>query len=430
MQSYDTLSIKELSAVKNDLQMQYNAYKSMGLNLNMSRGKPDASQLDITTDMLKTVTSAEDCFTQDGTDCRNYGLLDGIPEAKQLLASILDVSADEILVGGNSSLNLIYDIVARAMTHGVLGSSKPWGRYDKIKFLCPVPGYDRHFTICEHFGIEMINIEMKDDGPDMDKVESLVSSDETIKGIWCIPLYSNPQGISYSDEVVRRFARLKPKAKDFRIMWDNAYAVHHLTDTPNIILNILEECKKAGNADMVFEFTSTSKISFPGGGISALAASKENLEQIKKQIFVQTIGPDKLNQLRHVKFFKNLDGIKEHMKRHADILKPKFDTVLNILDNELGSLGVAQWSRPKGGYFISLNTLKGCAKRVVELACEAGVTMTPAGATYPYRNDPSDSNIRIAPTYPPVSELSTAMELFCICIKLASIEKIMESKQI
>lgn len=418
---------EQLYSIESELKKEYENYKAKGLKLDMSRGKPGAAQLDITSGILTAISSSEDCFTKDGSDCRNYGLVDGIPEAKELLAQILGVEKDEILVGGNSSLNLMYDTIARAMTHGVLGSKKPWCKYDKIKFLCPVPGYDRHFAICEHFGIEMINIEMKKDGPDMDEVERLVSSDETVKGIWCVPLYSNPEGISYSDEVVRRFAALKPAASDFRIMWDNAYAVHHLNDTPDRILNISEECKKAGNPDMVFQFTSTSKISFPGGGISAIAASVDNLKQIKKLMSIQTIGPDKLNQLRHVRFFKDINGINEQMKKHAAIIGPKFDAVLNKLEKEFGGLEIAEWNKPNGGYFISFNTMDGCAKRTLELAKDAGVTMTPAGATFPYGIDPRDRNIRIAPTFPPVNELETAMDLFCICVKLATVEKLIES---
>lgn len=421
------LNKTELSDLLNSELKKYDEYKTKNLKLDMSRGKPGADQLDITAAMLSVITSNEDCFDTDGTDCRNYGVLDGIPSAKKMFAELLEVGINEILVGGNSSLNMMYDTIARAMSFGVLGSEKPWGKYEKIKFLCPVPGYDRHFSICQLFGIEMINITMNSDGPDMDEIEALVSSDDTIKGIWCVPMYSNPDGITYSDEVVKRFANLKPKAKDFRILWDNAYAVHHLPDTKDNLLNILDECKKVGNADIVFEFTSTSKVSYPGAGVAAMAASEANLTFIKKQLFVQTIGPDKLNQLRHSKYFKNYDGILAQMEKHKQILAPKFEAVLEKLDKEFSGLGIAEWNKPNGGYFVSLNTIDGCAKRALALAKEAGVTMTPAGATFPYGKDPKDRNIRIAPTFPPVSELNVAMELFCICVKIACIEKLLEN---
>ncbi len=341
---------------------------------------------------------------------------------------MLEVSSEQIIIGGNSSLQLMYDFVIRALQLGVLGSEKPWCKYDKVKFLCPVPGYDRHFAICESLGIEMINIDYKSDGPDMDEVERLVSSDESIKGIWCVPMYSNPTGISYSDEVVRRFAMLKPAAKDFRILWDNAYCVHHLSDEHDKIINIIEECEKAGNPDMVVEFASTSKISFPGSGVAVIAASRANIDFIKSQLTFQTIGYDKLNQLHHVQYFRDINGIMEHMKRHAAIVKPKFDAVLSALDREIAPLGIGEWNSPRGGYFISFDSLDGCAKRIVGLAKDAGVVMTGAGATYPYCRDPRDSNIRIAPTYPTVDELNLAMEIFCICVKLASVEKLLGEK--
>ena len=420
---YTEMNKEQLAAEKAKLEKEYAEYKAQGLKLDMSRGKPAPAQLDLSMEMMNL--PGADFKASNGFDCRNYGVLDGIPEAKQLFADMLGVTPDEVIVGGNSSLQLMYDTIIRALQLGVLGSDKPWSKNEKVKFLCPAPGYDRHFAICQSLGIEMITVAYKADGPDMDEVERLVSSDEQIKGIWCVPMYSNPMGISYSDEVVKRFAALKPAAKDFRIFWDNAYCVHHLSDEGDKILNIIEECKKAGNPNMVFEFTSTSKISFPGSGIAVMAASKENIDFVKSQMTFQTIGFDKLNQLRHVKFFKNLDGIKAQMKRHAAIIKPKFDVVLELLGKEIAPLGIGEWANPKGGYFVSFNSLDGCAKRIVGLAKEAGVVMTGAGATYPYGNDPHDSNIRIAPTYPSVEELRKAMEIFCVCVKLASVEKLL-----
>jgi aspartate/methionine/tyrosine aminotransferase len=419
------MSKKELTEFKAACEKEYADFKAKGLKLDMSRGKPGADQLDIAMPMFDIFTNAESMISEDGTDCRNYGMLTGIKEAKVLFGNLLGVNVDEIIIGGNSSLALMYDAVSRAITHGVYGSEKPWGKYDKIKFLCPAPGYDRHFAICEHFGIEMITVPMNSDGPDVDMIEKLVSEDETIKGIWCVPLYSNPDGIAYSDEVVKRFANLSPKAKDFRIFWDNAYCVHHLTDTPDKILNILEEAKKNGKEDMVFIFASTSKISFPGAGVAIMAASVNNIKQITKLLGIQCISYDKLNQLRHVRFFKDVDGINAHMEKHKQILAPKFNLVIDMLEKELGSLGILEWNKPNGGYFISVNTLNGCAKRVVSLCKEAGVVLTGAGATFPYGKDPEDRNIRLAPTYPPLSELDVAMQLFCICVKLASAEKLL-----
>jgi DNA-binding transcriptional MocR family regulator len=391
----------------------------------MARGKPCVEQLNISMGMMDVLSSDDDLTCDDGTDCRNYGVLDGVHEAKVLLADMMEVGIDNVIVYGNSSLNVMYDTIARSMTHGVMGST-PWCKLDKVKFLCPVPGYDRHFKITEYFGIEMINVPMTKDGPDMDMVEKLVSEDESIKGIWCVPKYSNPQGYSYSDEVVRRMARLEPKANDFRIYWDNAYTVHHLyDDDQDELIEILDECKKAGNPDMVYKFASTSKISFPGSGVSVLASSLNNLQDIKKQLTVQTIGHDKVNQLRHVRYFKNIDGIKAHMKLHADILRPKFEAVLEILERELGGLGIGTWTKPKGGYFISFDSLDGCAKDIVARCKKAGVEMTGAGATYPYGKDPHDSNIRIAPSYPPKDDLIVAAELFALCVKLSSIDKLL-----
>ena len=423
---YTEMNKEQLAAEKERLEQQFNEYKAKGLKLDMSRGKPSPDQLDLSMEIMDHY--GNEYVSENGIDCRNYGLLDGIPEAKAIFSEMLEVSSEQIIIGGNSSLQLMYDFVIRALQLGVLGSEKPWCKYDKVKFLCPVPGYDRHFAICESLGIEMINIDYKSDGPDMDEVERLVSSDESIKGIWCVPMYSNPTGISYSDEVVRRFAMLKPAAKDFRILWDNAYCVHHLSDEHDKIINIIEECEKAGNPDMVVEFASTSKISFPGSGVAVIAASRANIDFIKSQLTFQTIGYDKLNQLHHVQYFRDINGIVEHMKRHAAIVKPKFDAVLSALDREIAPLGIGEWNSPRGGYFISFDSLDGCAKRIVGLAKDAGVVMTGAGATYPYCRDPRDSNIRIAPTYPTVDELNLAMEIFCICVKLASVEKLLGEK--
>ena len=421
MANYNNLTLASLNSLKESLQAEYDSFKSKGLKLDMARGKPSADQLAISMDILHAMNGFK---AKDGTDCRNYGGLEGIVEARELFAQMLDVTPDEIIIGGNSSLNMMYDAVVRAMLLGVLGSEKPWCRYEKIKFLCPVPGYDRHFAICEQLGIEMININMNSDGPDMDEVERLVSSDESIKGIWCVPKYSNPDGITYSDKVVERFAKLKTAAKDFRIFWDNAYCVHHLSEKQDTLKNILTECRKYGNENIVYIFSSTSKISFPGAGLAMMAASCENIALIKKQLSIQTIGPDKINQLQHANYFQNLDGIMEHMKKHQLILKPKFDAVLNKLDEQFKDLDIANWVKPNGGYFVSFYSLDGCAKRIIELLKGAGVTMTPAGATFPYGMDPKDNNIRIAPTFPPVSELVAAMEIFCVCVKLASVEKL------
>lgn len=427
MPDYLSLSKEQLKIKKSELQKQYETFKAKNLKLDMSRGKPGADQLDLSLEVLDCINSSESCKSEGGADCRNYGLLDGIPEAKKLFADILEVKPSEIIIDGNSSLNMMYDTVARAFTHGILGET-PWCKLDNVKFLCPSPGYDRHFKVTEFFGVEMISIEMKSDGPSMDEVERLVSSDPAIKGIWCVPKYSNPQGITYSDEVVRRFAKLKPAAPDFRIFWDNAYCVHDLNDTPDKLLNILDACRENGNENMVYIFGSTSKISFPGSGVAMMAGSEQNIEDIKSKLAFQTIGPDKLNQLRHVRFFKNTDGILAHMKKHAAIIKPKFDTVFESLERELNGSGLLSWTNPNGGYFISVDTLDCCAKRIVQLCGEAGVIMTPAGATYPYGIDPHDCNIRISPTFPPIHELEMAMELFCLCVKLASVEKLLEKE--
>ena len=422
------MSAEELASFKAEVQKKYDDFKAQGLSLNMARGKPSAEQLDLTEGLLTAVKSNEDCFAEDGTDCRNYGGLDGLPEAKALFAPMLGVTPDELIICGNSSLNIMYDTIAKFMLFGTGDGEKPW-KDTKVKWLCPVPGYDRHFAITEHFGIEMINVPMTSTGPDMDMVEKLVSSDPAIKGIWCVPKYSNPQGITYSDETVFRFANLKPAAEDFRIFWDNAYCVHHLyEDKQDYLIEILMECKKAGNPDMVYKFSSTSKISFPGSGIAAMAASDANLEDIRSTMRVQTIGHDKVNQLRHVRFFGDIHGIVEHMKKHADILRPKFETVLEVLERELGGLEIGSWIAPRGGYFISFDALDGCAKAIVAKAKEAGVVMTGAGATFPYGKDPHDSNIRIAPSYPTPEELAVAAEVFVLSVKLASVDKILETK--
>jgi len=425
MKKYKELTREELLTLKNELSAEYLEYKAKGLSLNMARGKPCNEQLDLAMPMMDVLNSSSVLYAEGRLDCRNYGGLDGIPEAKSLMADMLGVASDNVIVCGNASLNIMHDMIARSMTHGVMGST-PWARLDKVKFLCPTPGYDRHFKITEHFGIEMINIGMTKDGPDMDEVERLVALDPSVKGIWCVPMYSNPQGYTYSDETVRRFAALKPAAPDFRIYWDNAYAIHHLyEDEQDALLEILSECEKNGNADMVYEFASTSKVSFAGAGISVIAASKANIEEIKKHMTVQTIGHDKINQLRHVKFYKDMDGVMAHMMKHAEIMRPKFETVLEILERELDGLDIGAWTKPKGGYFISFDAMDGCAKRIVALCKDAGVVMTGAGATYPYGKDPADSNIRIAPSFPSLPELVTATKLFTLCVKLASAEKLL-----
>ena len=426
MKPYEEMTREELLALRKELKAKYHDFQGRDLRLDMSRGKPSVDQLDLSMGMMDVLSSNDDLTCEDGTDCRNYGGLTGIDEAKELLGDMMEVNPSTIIIYGNSSLNVMYDTISRAMTHGIMGNT-PWCKLDKVKFLCPVPGYDRHFAITEYFGIEMINVPMTPEGPDMDMVEELVSSDEAIKGIWCVPKYSNPQGYSYSDETVRRFARLSPAAPDFRIYWDNAYGVHHLYDhDQDHLIEILAECKRAGNMDLVYKFASTSKISFPGSGIACIAASQNNLEDIKAQLKNQTIGHDKVNQLR---LFKDMDGVREHMRKHADIIRPKFEAVEQILERELGGLGIGSWTNPKGGYFISFDSLDGCAKDIVARCKKAGVVMTPAGATYPYGKDPHDSNIRIAPTYPPLSDLITATELFALCVKLVSVEKLLKAME-
>lgn len=422
MQAFEGFTNAELVSRKQELVNRYEEYKKRNLKLDMSRGKPCTEQLELTNDMYDNVSPF---LSEDGTDCRNYGILDGLKETKVLFSELFGANTDEIFIGGNSSLNLMYDLIAKAYNHGLNGFEKPWSKVEGIKFLCPCPGYDRHFSITELFGISMIIVPMNNDGPDMEMIEELVKNDETIKGMWAIPMYSNPTGISFSDDVVRRLARMETKAKDFTIIWDNAYALHHLYDEHDSILSIIDECKKAGNPDRVYMFGSTSKVTFPGSGIAFMASSKNNIDYMKKLISIQTIGFDKINMLIHTRFLKNADNVKEHMKKHAAIIRPKFEAVNDILEKNLSGKGIASWNKPKGGYFISLDVLDGCAKRTVELSKEAGVTLTSAGATFPKGIDPNDRNIRIAPTYPPLSELKTAIEILSICVELAALEKIL-----
>ena len=427
---YTDMDIEDLRTLQASLEKEYLAFKARGLSLNMARGKPAASQLDLSMPMLDLVSSHGPTKDEAGNDVRNYGIVDGIPEARALMASILDDKAENTIVFGNSSLNIMYDTVARCWMFGTLGST-PWCQLDEVKFLCPVPGYDRHFGVTEAFGIAMLPVPMTEEGPDMDVVEQLVAADATIKGIWCVPKYSNPGGVTYSDEVVDRLASMKCAAEDFRIFWDNAYAVHHLYDDPANqakLRDIAEACQAAGNPNRCFKFASTSKITFPGAGISGFAASAENVAEVKKRMGVQTIGHDKINELRHCLFLKDADGVAAHMAKHAAIIRPKFELVEKMLEQSLAPVGCGSWSNPKGGYFISFDAPEGTAKRIVSLAKEAGVTMTGAGATYPYKNDPRDSNIRIAPTLPPLEELQEAMEVFVCCVRLAAVEKLLAEK--
>ena len=425
---YSEMSKEELLTLQAELNQQYAEAKAKGLNLDMSRGKPSATQLNVSLGLLDAINASSDLKAENGTDCRNYGVLDGIPEAKRLMADMMGTTPEHIIVYGNASLNIMYDQIARAEIFGICGNT-PWCKLDKVKFLCPVPGYDRHFAITEEFGIEMINIPMTEDGPDMDMVEQYVNNDVAVKGIWCVPKYSNPQGVVYSDETVRRFANLKPAAADFRIFWDNAYVVHHLyEDNQAQILNILDECEKAGNPDIVFQFCSTSKVSFPGAGIAAISASAANIADIKKRLTIQTIGHDKINQLRHVKFFKDQKGVQEHMMKQAAIIRPKFEMVEEMFTEEIASRGIGTWMHPLGGYFISFEALEGCAKKIVEKCKEAGVVLTGAGSPYPYKKDPKDSVIRIAPTYPSMDELKEAVKVFTVVVRLVSVDKLLETK--
>lgn len=425
---YLSLNKDELQKEKNILLKEYNRYKNQGLKLDMSRGKPSSEQLDISVKMLDIINSGSNCKTKNGIDCRNYGLLDGIPEIKELFAKIMQVPSKWVIAGGNSSLNMMFDTFTCFMTHGV-SNCKPWIKQDKIKFLCPCPGYDRHFSILDYYNVEPIVIDMNSDGPDMNMIENLIENDESIKGIWCVPKYSNPTGITYSDEVVKRFAKLKPKAKDFRIFWDDAYAIHDINDNHDNLLSVMNESIKNGTEDNVIVFCSTSKITFPGSGVAAMAASENNLKVIKKRYSVQTIGYDKINQLRHMHFFKDFDGVLKHMQKHKKILKPKFDVVINKLKENFSENKLVRWSEPNGGYFVSVDVFNGCASRVVELCKNAGLILTPAGSTYPKDKDFKDSNIRIAPTYPQIEELEKAMDLFCVSIKIASVEKIENNKK-
>ena len=428
MKKYSDMSREELLALKAQLDKEYADIKAKGLALDMSRGKPSADQLNLSMGLMNVLSSDSDLKCETGVDCRNYGVIDGIPEAKRLLGEMSEVDPDHIIIYGNSSLNVMFDSIARSMTQGVMGNT-PWCKLDKVKFLCPVPGYDRHFKITEFFGIEMINVPMTPQGPDMDMVEKLVSEDASIKGIWCVPKYSNPQGYTYSAETVERFAHLKPAAPDFRIYWDNAYSIHHLyDDNQDFLVEILEACAKAGNPDLVYKFTSTSKVSFPGSGIAAIASSEANIADIKKRLTIQTIGHDKINQLRHVKFFKNVDGIKAHMEKQADLIRPKFELVEKIFSDELASRGIGTWMHPLGGYFISFEAPEGCAKEIVSKCKEAGVVLTGAGSPFPYKKDPKDSVIRIAPTYPSLAELEQAANVFVVVVRMAAAEKFLAEK--
>jgi len=422
---YSSMSKEQLCAEKEKLCAEYEEYVKAELDINMTRGKPCTEQLDLSQDMLKVISSNEDCFTWKGFDCRNYGLVDGLDDAKRIFSPIIGVPWDQIIVGGNSSLNLMYDAVARNMLYGVAGGNGPWIKQGEVKFICPVPGYDRHFAICESLGIKMINVPLLETGPDMDMVEELVK-DESVKGMWCVPKYSNPTGVTYSDETVKRIAALKPASKDFRVMWDNAYAVHDIYDEGDTLLDILPECEKNGNANLVLIFTSTSKITYPGSGVSCLGASRENIDHIKKIMQMQTIGHDKMNMLRHVKYFGDADGVVKYMKGHADILRPKFEMCEKVLSEQLSDCGEAQWTKPKGGYFVSLDVPAGCAKKVVEMCAKAGVVLTDAGATFPYHKDPEDKNIRIAPSFPTVGELEKGLHVLCNCVKLCAVEKCLE----
>lgn len=424
MSHYQNMSKPELQKIYNNLTNEYNSYKEKGLKLDMSRGKPSPKQLSLSDEMLSVVISDKDYMSDKGVDYRNYGVLDGIDAAKNLCSQMLGVKPSEIIIGNNSSLNMMYDTIMRCLFFGSGEGKTPWMKQGEIKFLCPVPGYDRHFAICEQFGIKMINIPMDDNGPDMKLVKEYVENDASVKGIWCVPKYSNPTGITYSDDVVRAFADLNPKADDFRIFWDNAYSVHHLYKEHDELLDLKKLMEDKNKEDMLFIFGSTSKITHSGSGIAALASSENNIKYMKKLLSIQTIGSDKLNQLRHTKFLDSFEKLEKHMAKHAEILRPKFEKVIEILDREVKDLGIAEYTRPRGGYFISFDTLQGCAKRTVQLCKECGVTLTGAGATFPYGKDPLDKNIRIAPSYPPVDELEEAMEIFVISLKLATLEKL------
>ena len=425
MVMFNGMEKAELLARLGEKEAELAACREKGLSLDLTRGKPNKEQLDLSLDILNVITTKEDCFDENGVDCRNYGGLDGIPEAKRLFAELLGVRDSMILIGGNSSLNMMYDTICRALIFGVYGGAKPWGAQGKIKFICPAPGYDRHFGVTETLGFELVYVAMTDNGPDMDMVEKLVSEDASIKGIWCVPKYTNPEGVVYSDETVRRMAALKPAADDFRIMWDNAYAIHDLRDGAPELLNIFDEAVKYGNEDLIFQFASTSKITFPGSGVAVMAASENNMAHTKKYLAAQTIGPDKINQLRHVKYFKNADGLRKYMKLHADIIRPKFDIVISAFREKL--TGIAEWTEPMGGYFIDLSVPAGCAKAVYDLAGENGVALTKAGASFPYGKDPEDKHLRIAPTFPSNDELKAAVEILCLCVEIVAVKKALEN---
>ncbi len=426
---YSEYSKEQLIAEQESLKAAYKKFLDMGLRLDMSRGKPCAEQLDISVHMLDIVNSEHDCKSKTGLDCRNYGLLEGLPSCRELFSKLMQVKPDEVMVGGNSSLNMMFDTIATFMYTPVCEGAKPWLLEEKRKFLCPVPGYDRHFGITEYFGFEMIPVPMSETGPDMDMVESLVEADDTIKGIWCVPKYSNPQGYTYSDETVKRFAALKPKAKDFRIIWDDAYCVHDIADEGDTLISLMDECRKTGNTELPIIFCSTSKITFPGSGVAAMAAGEKTMEVIHRRYQSQTIGFDKINMLRHMLFFKDLDGVKAHMLKHKEILKPRFEMVLNKLELKLAGKGFAKWCNPNGGYFVSIDVMENTASKVVRMCKNAGLVLTSAGATYPYGKDPKDSNIRIAPTFPPASELEVAMDVFCVCARLAAVEELLAKAQ-
>ncbi len=421
MAKLSSMNQSQLKETYNQFKKEYDKACQLGLKLDISRGKPNGAQLDLSNGLMTCLDKS--IIEKHSFDYRNYGVMEGVPEAREMFAPLLGVSPENTIVCGNSSLNIMYDCIVRAMLLGVLEGKTPWSQLPSVKFLCPAPGYDRHFAICEEFGIEMITVKMTESGPDMDMVEKLVSEDECIKGMWCVPKYSNPQGVTYSDETVRRLAHLKPAADDFRIFWDNAYCIHDLYEEGDKLLNLMDACKEAGTEDMPYLFFSTSKISFAGSGVAAMGGSKANIDWQKKRMTVQTISYDKINQLRHVLFFKDSHGLCEHMKKHAEILRPKFETVLEAFDRELAPLGCVSYVRPRGGYFISLDVEKGCAKRCVELCKQAGIALTPAGSTYPYKNDPEDKNIRIAPSYLEVEDLEKAVEVLCASVKFACVEK-------
>ncbi len=423
---YSELSKEQLLQEKEALLKEYERFASMNLNLDMSRGKPCSEQLDISVRMLDIVNSGHDCHSSTGLDCRNYGLIDGLPSCRYLFSQCISVPQEQVMVGGNSSLNMMFDTISCFMTKSPVEGMEPWFNVKGRKFLCPVPGYDRHFSITEYYGFEMIPVPMTEAGPDMDVIENLVAKDADIKGIWCVPKYSNPQGITYSDETVRRFANLKPAAKDFRIMWDDAYCVHDLADEGDKLLSLYDECEKAGNIDLPIIFCSTSKITFPGSGVAAMATSPDNMRILRDRYMHQTIGYDKINMLRHMLFFKNFEGVKKHMEKHKEILRPRFELVDEKFTEQLAGLGIASWLKPRGGYFVSIDIYPGTAKKVEKMCKEAGLVITSAGATYPCGNDPQDSNIRIAPSFPPLEELSVAMDVFCLCVKICAIEKLLE----